>query len=334
MTENKELNQRFDTLEKRLDEIACSNTRSALRISNSIPDEIDLRELFSILWEGKAWIVGITFLFAVAGIIYSFSLPNIYKSEGIYAPAKKDGGGQSVAGQFGGLAAIAGISLGGSDSNDIDQAITLFSSWPFLEMVANKYELKPLVLGVKSWDSDTRELVWDDSTYDAENKKWLPDSAEGKAQEPSSYETYLAFKSMLTITYDSKINLIKVQVEHYSPVVAQAWVELLVSEINLYFKTRDKADAKRNIEYLQEKVSETSIAEMRTVFFDMIETQLKTLMLAEVGDEYLLKNVVQPKEAELKSSPKRAVLVLLSIIAGGVMSVMFIFIKFFIGRGV
>ncbi|MDZ7925023.1 MAG: hypothetical protein U5M23_13440 [Marinagarivorans sp.] len=64
-------------------------------------------------------------------------MPNIYKSEGIYAPAQKQSGG-GLAAQYGGLAAMAGISLGGGESNDIDQSMALITSWPFLEGVINR----------------------------------------------------------------------------------------------------------------------------------------------------------------------------------------------------
>ena len=39
-------------------------------------DEIDLRELFGVLWAGKIKIIAITAVFAVASVIYALSVPN------------------------------------------------------------------------------------------------------------------------------------------------------------------------------------------------------------------------------------------------------------------
>ena len=39
-------------------------------------DEIDLRELFSVLWAGKKVIVAITGLFAAAAVVYALSIAN------------------------------------------------------------------------------------------------------------------------------------------------------------------------------------------------------------------------------------------------------------------
>ena len=79
-------------------------------------DEIDLRELFLVLWEGKALITIVTGLAAIVSVVVALSMPNIYQSTAILAP-KSDGGtgGLSrLASQYGGLASLAGINLGGS----------------------------------------------------------------------------------------------------------------------------------------------------------------------------------------------------------------------------
>ena len=79
--------------------------------NNIADDEIDLRELFAVIWQGKWLIIAITALFAVASVVYAISQPNIYKSEALLAPAEQEGGGglSALAGQFGGLASLAGV---------------------------------------------------------------------------------------------------------------------------------------------------------------------------------------------------------------------------------
>lgn len=328
MTDNKDLNQRFDKLEARLDSMAMGSPFSTFQNPTSRSDEIDLRELFTVLWQGKWWIFGITFLFAVAGVLYAKSLPNMYKSEGIYAPAQKQGDG-GLGGQLGGLASLAGVSLGGGESNDIDQAMALITSWPFLEGVINKHDLKSMIMGVKGWNRESGELIWDEEVYDPEAKKWLREPSKGKTAEPSSYEVYAKFSKMLTASYDKKVGMLNISVEYYSPAVAQQWVGLVVDEINQAFRTRDMAESKKNIDYLERKISETSIAEMQAVFYGMIETQMKTLMLAEVDEQYLVKRVVEPKVAEIKSKPKRILVLAFACITGGMLSMVLVFIRYF-----
>ena len=47
---------------------------------NDLDDEIDLRELFNVLWEGKWIIVSLTSFISIIVLIYSLLLPNIYEA--------------------------------------------------------------------------------------------------------------------------------------------------------------------------------------------------------------------------------------------------------------
>ena len=326
-----ELDKRLDKIEQQLSVISGNQSSVFGSSISSRRDEIDLRELFTVLWKSKWWIIGVTFLFAVAGVFYALNLPNMYKSEGVYAPAQKQGG-SALGGQLGGLASLAGVNISGGESNDIDQAMALITSWPFLEAVINKYDLKPLIMGVKGWNRESGELIWDDDIYDPVNKKWLREPRRGMEAEPNSYETYIRLRKMLAASYDNKVSMLNMSVEHYSPMVAQEWIGLIVDEINQEFRSRDMAESRKNIDYLEGKISETSIAEMQTVFYNMIESQMKTLMLAEVDDQYLFKQVVEPKVAERKSKPKRALICILFVVLGGFASVFFILAKSFLLR--
>lgn len=68
---------------------------------------------------------------------------------------------------------------------------------------------------------------------------------------------------------------------------------------------------------------------MQPVFYNMIESQTKTLMLAEVSEQYLNKIVVPAKVAEIKSKARRALIVLLGILIGGMFSIVIILILYF-----
>jgi len=326
-----DIDKRLDNIEQTL-KVISTQQAPMFANNNAAPreDEIDLRELFNVLWQGKWVIIAVTFLFAVAGVFYALSLPNVYKSEGIYAPAQKQGGSGGLGGQLGGLASLAGVSLGGGDSNDIDQALVLMKSWSFIEQVINKHNLKPLIMGVKGWNKTTGELIWDENVYDPITKKWLREPTKGQKAEPTSYETYRVFKNILEANYDNKAGMITITVEYYSPVLAKEWVNMIVSAVNEHFQLRDMTKAKKSIAYLQEKINETGIAQMQSVFYGMIEAQTKTLMLAEVDQRYLLVDVVKPKSADFRSSPKRALILILFIFVGGLFIIILLLLRGFL----
>ena len=62
------------------------------KYTNDLDDEIDLRELFYALWEGKWIIVSLTTFVSIVGVIYSLSLPNIYESKALLVPVNSSSG--------------------------------------------------------------------------------------------------------------------------------------------------------------------------------------------------------------------------------------------------
>lgn len=320
MSENEEICHRFDELEKRMDSIHSINSSELLRFSNSRSDEIDLVELWKIIWQGKWWIIAITFMFSVAGVFYAKSLPNIYKSEGVYAPSKQRGGAGSSVGQLGGLAAMAGISLGEDGVSQVDMALKRVNSWPFLELFINENELKPELFAVDHWDNVESKIVWDKEIYDPDSKSWTRVVEPPFTPEPSSFESYERLLAYIEINRDKKSGLITIGVEHRSPVIAHDILVKLVKTLNNDFKLRDLSKAKENIAYLQSKIAETGIAGMQAIFYGMIEEQLKSMMLAEVADDYLFEMVVEPKVAEFKVGPSRALICVVAMILGGILS--------------
>lgn len=327
MNDAKEIDKRLDELEKTLRQVAALNSKSAFQSPYYLADELNLRALFGVLWSGKWWIVGVTLLFSVIGLLYAVSLPTLYQSKGIYAPAQKKNGSGGLAAQYSGLAAIAGINLTKGESSDIDQAMVLVKSWPFLESVVAKYELKPIVIAVNGWDRVTNELIWDRKIYDPIEKIWKKDTSSDQSMEPSSYTVYQQLNKLISVSIDSKTSLVTIAVEHYSPILAKEWVEMLAFEVNSYFRSRDTGDTKANIKFLEEKVQQTSISGMKLVFFQMIESQIQTLMLAESGHQYLIKTVVTPKIAEIQAGPKMLLIVLVGAAAGFFLALSAVLIK-------
>ena len=77
--------------------------------TEAFDDEIDLKELFLVLWNGKLVITLITGFVAACTVLFALSLPNIYESKALLAPKGEDGAGglAGLARQYGGLASLA-----------------------------------------------------------------------------------------------------------------------------------------------------------------------------------------------------------------------------------
>ena len=290
-------------------------------------DEIDLRELFMVLWAGKIKIIAITALFAIASVIYALSVPNQYKATALLAPAQSSGGGLSGAlGQLGGLASLAGVSIGGGESSEAQIAQEIMKSWSFIESFIADNDLAVEVFAAEGWSKGSNELQINDDVYDTQNKQWLVENEAGVMGPPSSWSLFKAFSGRLAVSEDKKSGLVSVSIEYYSPQIAKQWLDMYVSAVNAHMQQRQVAKVTNNINYLQAQIEKTSIAEMREVFYTIIEEQTKNKMVAEASPEYAFVAVSPSMVPEEKSQPKRALICMLGTLLGGMLSVLLVLI--------
>lgn len=294
-------------------------------------DEIDLKEIFNILWERRLTIIFISAIFAFGSVIYALSLPNQYRATVSLAPAQGDGSGLSSAlGQLGGLVSFGGLSLGRQAiASESQIAQEIMKSWSFVETFITDKNLAVEIYAVEGWSEDSNELEIDKSVYDSENQQWLLKDSSGKFRPPSSWQLFEKFSRMLSISEDRNSGLVSVSIEYYSPQIAKDWLDMYVAFINEHMQSRQIAKVSNNIEYLKAQIDKTSIAEMREVFYTIIEEQTKNKMVAEASPDYAFVAVNPSMVPEVKSRPKRAIICILGTLLGGVLSVSMVLINHF-----
>ena len=78
---------------------------------NEHENQIDLKEIFYVLLEGKWIIVSVTTLISTIAVIYSLLLPNIYESKALLVPVNSSNSMSGALGGYSNLAGLAGINL-------------------------------------------------------------------------------------------------------------------------------------------------------------------------------------------------------------------------------
>jgi len=298
-----------------------------------VNDEIDLSEVFTAIWKAKLEIVLITGFAIIVGVVFALNQPNVYRSDALLAPAESSSGGKlsSLAGQLGGIASMAGINLdAGSSNGNVTLALEVIKSRSFIyDFVANR-NILPELMAAQSFDVARSSLEYDPDIYDIHEKKWVREVDPPKNAEPSNYEAYEEFKSIFSVAYDAEVGMVRIAIEHVSPVLAQKWVAMLVSDLNEEIKKRDVAEAKKSINYLTKKIQETELVEVRNILFKLLEEQEKTIMFSEIRDEYVFKTVDPAVVPEEKAKPNRAIIVVLACIFGFVIGIVYSLVKYFL----
>lgn len=289
-----------------------SNVFNEHDIANS---EIDLAAIFSVIWR-KKWISIISMLVAaIIGAVYAVSLPNIYKSEVILAPA--DESSMKNFGQLGGLASLAGVDLNGGGVDKTKIALETLKSRSFLMQFIEDNNLKVKLIAANGWDRSSDTLLFDDSLYNETTNTWVREVSPPRRAEPSLLEAQEEFLSNnLFISVDSDTGLIVVGVKYYSPKIAKEIVEKLIYSINKRMRTNDIADAELSIKYLNNALENTNIVDMKIVLNKLVEEQYQTKMLATVRKDYVLKVIDPPVIEEVKSTPRRGGIIIVFLTIG------------------
>ena len=299
-------------------------------------DEIDLRVLFRVLWAGKWLVMAVTVLFAAVSIAVALWLPNQYKATVTVVPTESTSLSSlgRLAGQFGGLASLAGINLGSDSGSDKTvMAMELAKTWDFLDNFIRDNELEVAVFAATRWDRTKNQLVIDPDLYDIATSQWVRDfdPRKGETANPSSWELYAEMRDRISVSQDANTGLINLSVEFYSPILAKDWVDTLVAAINLHIRTRDRDQASQSIEYLRHQIDQTSLAEMKNVFYKLIEEQTKNLMLTEVSEEYVFSILSPARVPEKKSWPNRALICIGGTLLGFILAVLIVLLRSALG---
>lgn len=294
-------------------------------------EEVDFRELCRYVWSKKHWIILVAGLFAVISVIIAISLPNKYTSEALVVPAenKAEGGVSALASQFGGLASLAGINVGSSSSTSSDLAFEIIQSRKFIGEFITKRDILVELMAVDKWEQSSNTLVLDPELYDAEKREWVRKVKFPKKPKPSIQEATKAFKKAFDIKKDDDTGLITISIEHLSPIVAKKWVDYLVEDINSEMKERDVSEAGKSMQFLTLQIEKTSVAEIKSVLFDLIEEQTKTIMFSEIRDEYVFKTVDPAIVPEEKSQPRRALICIALTFLGLTGAILFFIVRYF-----
>ena len=176
-------------------------------------DEIDLLELIRTLLQAWKIIVGITILCTGLAIAYALHAPEVFKAETLLAPTHEEkSSASSVLGQFGGLAAMAGVTIP-ADSN-IERVLATLETRVFLKKFVVEKNLLPIIF----------EDFWD-----VASKSWkLQVGQDAFILE----DGILPLQGAIEVD-QGKSGLITLSVSWKDPEVAAQWANELVKQLNL-----------------------------------------------------------------------------------------------------
>jgi LPS O-antigen subunit length determinant protein (WzzB/FepE family) len=289
-------------------------------------EEFEVLELIKILYKRKLFIFLLTTTFAISAVLYSLSLPNTFKSDAILASAS--GQTSSGANSFGGLANLAGVSLGGGDANEYEIGIEILTSRDFTFSFIKKNKLGPIIYAVQAWDEDNNKLIFDETIFNSDKLEWISYSNE------LEYEIFKKFKKNFSASFDKNSGLLAISYIHSSPHTAKNILDLMIKQINNDIRVEKKEEALRSIDYINAELKNVKNMDVRALFNSLLYDEYKTITKTNIKPEYFVKVIDAPYVPFERHSPKRAQICIYWTFIGFFMSVVlayfFHFLKAFI----
>ena len=259
------------------------------QLNNNYDDEIDLRELFHVLWDKIFYIGAITSIFSLISIIYALMLPNIYQSQAVMMPMEANQGMSGMLGQYSGMASLAGISLPSESGSKAQEAIARIQSFEFFSNSFLPHIKLENLMAVKKWNQASNTLTYDASAFNSESGQWVRKVKPPTSTIPSSQKAYKQYQAIMSVSEDKKTSFVTLSVEHQSPVIAQQWVEIIMDQIDQVMRDQDRQTALQSIAYLNSLAPTVNYEEIKKALASLQQEQMKRLMMVEANENYIFK---------------------------------------------
>ncbi|REL26123.1 LPS O-antigen length regulator [Thalassotalea euphylliae] len=296
--------------------------------NTTVTDDLTLYGLFALFLRNWLILTVSGFSFAILALVWSLGQPNIYTAKTLLMPAGDDSGGLGgLAGSLGGLAAVAGVSLPEGKTDNTKLALELIETQVFLGEFIEENDLVLPIMAAEGWDEASNKLIIDPEKYDEATSTWVRKPKAPRKVIPSTQETYEELKKLISVEQDPKSKFVTISVDFYSPYLAAKWVDGLVEKLNESIRLRDKQEATESITYLEKLSQDSNVQGLRSTFSSLMEEQIKSRMLAEVRKDYVFKIVDPAVVPELKSKPKRSIIVVVAGFIGGIIGIIIVLFR-------
>ena len=285
-------------------------------------DEIDLRELFAALWDGKLLI------FIVTCAVFLFSSAYLHVAERSYTvsvtlrPTEEQssgGGNLGGLGGLGGLASLAGVQL---PSGGATEFITFQAMLKSQEVASRLFADENLIqrLFAGEWDESRKSFLQPIPSTLGNVKRLLKPLLTGEGQgayiAPNAARLAQKLSSGLSVSEDKTSGMLILSMESAKPKLASDLMLALIRETDGFLKERFVISGSDALQFYQQKISKARSREHREALAKLIATEEQKLMLATREGPFVVEIMMGPDQSLRPTSPKSSVVLAFGLVLG------------------
>ncbi len=275
-------------------------------------DPIDYSEILSVFGRHRWVFTSLFSLCLLVAITTAFLLPKEYEAITLLAPAAEASESNSLSSlvsQFGDFSSLAGLSL--SASGNKEEAIAILDSRSLArEFIADENLMSELFHDI--WDHEANE--WSVERND----------------EPTMWEATTFFETDIRrVSVRKTDGLITLSITWRDPQIAANWANKLVARANEKIRNAAIVEANKSIKFLEEQLEKTSAIELRQGNYRLVESNLNTIMLANVREQFAFKvlDEATAPDPDDFSFPNRPLITVIGALFGLVLATWVIFMR-------
>lgn len=292
-------------------------------------DEINLKELFSVLYYNKLYILFFSFLFFFLASIYLQSAEKRYTVVHKLKPVIETQQRNSLSG-LGGFAALSGINLPSKNSNDFTIFKELILS---VEVAERVFENKELIKNIYSneWNESLNSF-----SGPQKNKtmvhidkfiKTLTGNNDLIYKPPNAKRLSSYISEKIQITEDKDTGYLTIKAETSKPEVLLSLIVKLSELSDKVMRQRYIDFAKEPLSFYKEKLRISRSRELRETLAKLIGDEEQKLMFASRGKYFIAEPYINPSISLYPTAPKPALVLFSALIFGLITGVVVIQVR-------
>lgn len=270
-------------------------------------EDLDLARVVATALRGWKKILAAALAGALIAALVSFYLPSVYRAQVLVAPVQQGGAGAlgALQSQVGGIAALAGIDLGGGADTRKESFARLASSGFARDFIVTG-QLLPALFPER----------WDEKAGQWRAGEQVPTVEDGVRR---------FTHDVRAVSEDRKTGLVTLTVDWYDPVLAEQWANGLIDLSNERLRAEAVANSRQRIDFLNAELRKTDVLELRQAIYRLIESQLNTAMLASVQKEFAFRVIDAAVVPDRRARPRRTVLTVVGGLLGATAGLIWVF---------
>ena len=289
-------------------------------------DEIDLKDLFLALWNGKIYVILVSIIFVFIASAYLQSVERKFTVEYNLKPVGETKSSPNLSG-LGGFASIAGIQLPKSSNNDFNIFKELITSAEVSKII---FENKKIIRDIfrSEWDETidnySRPPKSKIQTFVSDAKKLLTGNVTVNYMPPNPRRLAIFIDRNIEIDEDQDTGFLKFTSETSKP-------ELILSLIIEATKASDKIMRQRYIDFsteplafYKEKLRTARSREHREALAELIGNEEQKLMFASRGKHFIAEPYMNPSISLYPTAPRPKFILALSLVFGLLLGIIFV----------